>query len=302
LSDLDIGFNRWRHRQHIYCTSDSPVAFAFDSEPGTIIVRIITWNVNRRVKQLEAQVEMLQAHEPDIVALQEVTATTLPLMRKALANIGLMHSRDNLARDVSRRNVLLVASRWEVENVVTAIPALEQTAAVLPAKIQTPHGQLFVHNTHVPTAANGLVNKLTLMDALCDVLEAPTDCPRILCGDFNLPQKETLAGELITFGQRLRKSGAWGVVNAETDRIERRIMTGLAAFDLPDIYRLLNGYTAQEFSWYAKNRGRMFGFRLDHIFASRSLKPVECRYLHPARETNLSDHSPLMAAFDMPSS
>jgi hypothetical protein len=51
-------------------------------------VRLITWNVNRRVERLAAQAGALAAREPDVVALQEITARSWPLWRAALETIG----------------------------------------------------------------------------------------------------------------------------------------------------------------------------------------------------------------------
>ena len=39
-------------------------------------IRLISWNVNTRVRCLPDQVAALVARQPDIVALQEVTRTT----------------------------------------------------------------------------------------------------------------------------------------------------------------------------------------------------------------------------------
>ena len=54
-------------------------------------VRVITWNVARRVSRLVDQAAAPAVREPDVVALQEVTARTLPMWRAAFATIGLPH-------------------------------------------------------------------------------------------------------------------------------------------------------------------------------------------------------------------
>ena len=51
-------------------------------------MRLITWNVNRRVSVLAEQAVALAGREPDVVALQEVTARSWPLWRAAMATIG----------------------------------------------------------------------------------------------------------------------------------------------------------------------------------------------------------------------
>jgi hypothetical protein len=55
-------------------------------------VRLITWNVNRRVSLLAGQAAALASREPDVVALQEVTVRSWPLWRAALETIGLPHA------------------------------------------------------------------------------------------------------------------------------------------------------------------------------------------------------------------
>ena len=59
-------------------------------------MRVITWNVARRSSRLAEQAAALAAREPDVVALQEVTDTTLPLWRVVLERIGLPHVRASL--------------------------------------------------------------------------------------------------------------------------------------------------------------------------------------------------------------
>src|SRR4051812_21447064 len=81
-------------------------------------MRLISWNVANRVKKLPLQVLGLRRHEPHIVVLQEVTATTIPLWRRALEErrYGVITSFD-LAKDHTsltggRKYGVLTASRW----------------------------------------------------------------------------------------------------------------------------------------------------------------------------------------------
>jgi len=74
------------------------------------------------------------------------------------------------------------------------------------------------------------------------------------------------------------------------------MLSGLKQFDLHDVYRALHGYRRQDYSWYGIRAGRSDGLRFDHIFASASLRPTSCVYIHAFREW-LSDHSALEATF-----
>ena len=88
-----------------------------------------------------------------------------------------------------------------------------------------------------------------------------------------------------------------GEPGARWDAAERSVLRGLADHDLPDVYRTLHGYGVRDFSWVLRRRGRTVRRRFDHVFASRSLEPRSCTYLHELRERGLSDHSPLEVVF-----
>jgi exonuclease III len=51
-------------------------------------VRLITWNVAGRVRRQAEQAAVIARCGADVVALQEVTARTLPLWRAAFAALG----------------------------------------------------------------------------------------------------------------------------------------------------------------------------------------------------------------------
>ena len=129
--------------------------------------------------------------------------------------------------------------------------------------------------------------------------------PRILCGDFNSPQAETRSGEVITWGQKILKDGRNRLINRcgrgdKWDKGERNVIQGLAEYDFCDIFRQLNGYESQEFSWLFRLKGKIVSRRrFDHIFAAKTLNPDTCRYIHSFREDNLSDHSAIEATFEI---
>ena len=70
----------------------------------------------------------------------------------------------------------------------------------------------------------------------------------------------------------------------------------LSAFGWTDMWRHYNRET-REGTWYS-SKGN--GFRLDHAFASPSLRPriASCRYSHVEREAKVSDHSILIVEVD----
>ncbi len=136
------------------------------------------------------------------------------------------------------------------------------------------------------------------MEAIFNQLAKPPTLPRVLCGDFNAPKAEGPNGELITWEQTVYKNGMIKIKRGRDrwDQVERNIITGLTQHDLVDVFRHLNGYGTVDASWRQPWRPEP-GYRLDHIFASPSLKPTECRYLHELRDAGLSDHSPMEAVF-----
>ena len=98
--------------------------------PGSrLALRVITWNVARRSSRLAEQAAALASREPDVVALQEITDTTLPLWRAVLERIGLPHIRASLdTADPARRP----AQRRRTGVLLGSSKALRDPSATLP--------------------------------------------------------------------------------------------------------------------------------------------------------------------------
>lgn len=201
-----------------------------------------------------------------------------------------MHALDSSDLAAPRRLFNLTASRWEL----TPLPGVlaPQPERVLCAVAEAPFGQVEVHNAHIPPApGNGLI-KVETCEALYGRLATGAGRHRILCGDFNTPRFESDEGEVETFA-----SNHPGL-EARWDAAERSLLTGLAEWDLVDVFRHLNGYSRRDVSWVLHTRARRkAAHRLDHLLANRGLGAVYCDYIHEWREAGLSDHSALEAIF-----
>ena len=272
-------------------------------------MKIISWNVAYRVRKQQLQLDALISRKPDIIGLQEVTSRTLPLWVEGLQQAGykhvissfILHGGSNSGLTGPRRYGILIASRWPLNSInqrLLKIPWHERLVSVL---IHSPNVDFEFHVAHIPPGASHGWLKIDTFEGIFKFLARPSyDYPRILCGDFNSPQAETRSGEVITWGQDIFKDGQvkFSDKKGRWDAGERSVIQGLAEYNLYDIFRLLNGYESQEFSWLLRRKGKIIARRrFDHIFASKTLNPITCNYIHSFREELLSDHSAIGATF-----
>ena len=269
-------------------------------------MRIISWNINRRVKDNPEQLQALQTYNPDIVALQEVMKNALPNISDGLRRFGLVHIEESVELATQEGNQYsgeLIASRWPLERFpshIFDIPYPELAVSVL---VDSPWGNFEVHTIHIPNGSGAGWDKITTCEGIFNRQIQQSGTSQIICGDLNTPQAETPDGQIVTWGQELLngKATVWGKWKGDTgerwDRGERNLLQGLSAIDVVDIFRALHGYNIQEFSYYRDKKDKTSGVRFDHILASRYLNPITCRYIHEWREQNLSDHSAIEGVF-----
>jgi exonuclease III len=176
--------------------------------------------------------------------------------------------------------------------------------AVLATSVETPYGAIDLFNCHVPPGSQYGWIKIETFEGLFTHLAQQIARPRIVCGDFNCPQAESADGTVITFGQRISSDGTVSIrrkirggVGARWDAGERSVIEGLGRYGLPDVYRLLNGYSETAFSFRVKHKDRAFDRRFDHVFATPTLNPVACHYLQEFRTNRMSDHAALEVDF-----
>ncbi|MCD1293550.1 hypothetical protein CUJ83_00880 [Methanocella sp. CWC-04] len=253
-----------------------------------------------------SQVEAICGRAPDIIAFQDVTAGSAPKYRAELEHHGYFSIIDSFqfvkyrTRLMSRSIGEILASKWPL------ISYPEYFDVPWPEKVLScffigPWGDILVHTAHIPPVKNSEWKKYQTLEGIYKGLAAESKYPRILCGDFNTPQEELSDGTIVTWGQKRKRDGEVVLEKyrgQRWDSAERNILEGLAKFDLHDVFRHVNGYDKNDFSFYEKLNGRRIGRRYDHVLASKSLNPLECRYLHDLRKAGLSEHSPIEAVFD----
>jgi exonuclease III len=253
-------------------------------------MRVVTWNVAARVRRQAEQAEVIAALHPDVVALQEVTARTLPLWRAALAGAGLAHVETALDEPVVRPRPrplgVLTAAREPLERLPQP-PGIPWPERLLCCRT----GGVEVINLHSPIAPAPELAKIRTHEALAAHLATLAPAPRILCGDLNTPRRELPDGDVLTFAHdsagRLRpeRGERW-------DAAERALVHDLRRSGWTDAYRALHGYGDRSASWtFANDKG---GWRLDHVLV-QGLEPTACSYAHEWRRAGLSDHSALVA-------
>jgi len=276
-------------------------------------MKIISWNVAHLVYKQKSQLSVLISRKPDVIGLQEVTNKTLPLWLEGLKKEGYLHTissfdlHDNISELIGPRKYgILIASRWPLDPIDQSSLKIKWPERLVSVLIHFPKMKFEFHVAHIPCGASHGWLKIETFEGIYNFLARKNNKHfRILCGDFNSPQAETPYGEVITWGQKIRKDGQVRLIKRKKggsgekwDAGERSIIEGLADYDLCDIFRLKNGYETQEFSWLLPRKGKIIARRrFDHIFASKALNPVNCRYIHSFREKLLSDHSAIEATF-----
>ena len=275
-------------------------------------VRLISWNINRRLDPAH-QARVVAERRPDIIGLQEVTAGSVSSWAQALNAEGFDHVRATVTeasavRRGAHASGVLIASRYPLnEQTRVAFPVPSWEEKVLSLLVETPFGELAIHNVHVPNGSNNDWAKVDVLEAVYAGLSGLSWTRHtLMCGDFNTPQRELPSGQIVTWAQEVddasgrvrlarRISGGSGL---RWDTAERNILSGLQVFGLRDAFRGLHGYKVDACSWLMRRKDLIRARRFDHIFASDRLKTMSCEYITTWREDGLSDHAAIEAVFE----
>ena len=159
-------------------------------------MRILSWNTAGRPSRVGQQVEAIGQRKVNVVCLQEVRRSTRDGLRDGLRAFGLIHAVDSLSllgdaglTKASRQTGEFIASRWPLRKLNCAdVPWPEKTLSVV---VESPTAEVEVHTVHVPPGSSNGWTKIHTFNGIFRHLAHATAIARILCGDFNSPQRET---------------------------------------------------------------------------------------------------------------
>jgi len=255
-------------------------------------MRIATWNVNSLRVRLPHLLEWLQAQSPDVVALQETKLVddAFPVEELRAAGYHVAYSGQKTYNGVA------ILAREPPTDVLRDIPGFDDPQRrVLAATI----GGVRVLGLYVPNGqsvgSEKYQYKLGWLDALQGWLKAELAAhPRLVAlGDFNIaPEDRDVHDPVAWEGQVL------------VSEPERAALRGLCALGLEDVFRRFEQPPAT-YSWWDYRQGafrRNNGLRIDLVLASSALagRCSACSIdVEPRRQERASDHTPVIATFDM---
>ena len=270
-------------------------------------MKLMSWNINaskiKRINnhksKLDNRIEAIASVKADIVALQEVSNEVATYFKEKLSEIGFVCVETSHQFEGPPQYGVILASRWSLE-IRPSFFDIPWQRCVLSALARANYGEIELHTIHVPNGSSHRCRKIDTFNGIYDALSQASERHRILCGDFNSPDKEFTDGQVIkviTFDKKNEKCDP-----IEGKDCERKVLCDLADYDLKDTYlKLYDDKDPPEYS-HINNRkdkhGKKPKRRLDHIFSSSSLNPQKCCYLHDFRESGLSDHSPISVTYE----
>lgn len=253
---------------------------------------VATWNVNSLRVRLPQLTAWLAANPVDVVALQETKLPDADFPRAELEAAG-YHAVVSGQRTY---NGVALLAREPPTDTVTDIPGFEDPQRrVLAATI----GPLRVVNLYVPNGqsvdSDKYAYKLRWLEALRSwlALEMKRHERLVVTGDFNIAPED----------RDVHDPALWAG-SVHVSEPEREALRALLALGLVDTFRLFEqpegAYSWWDYRAFAFRRNH--GLRIDLILASKTLagRCTGCRIdREPRRAERPSDHTPVLAAFDL---
>jgi exonuclease III len=241
-------------------------------------VNLLTWNIRHGGgARLARIVEELAAYDADVVALTEYRAGPGEELRAAMREREWPHVETTAI--TGNENGIAVFSRTPIRTRQCPAAAEHQARWL---DMDLPEYGFGVGVLHIPAAGSSRthplnVSKARYWDTVLCAAEARLQEPFLFVGDWN------------TGAHRVDEK-------AKTFACSEHFLK-LSAIGWTDMWRHYNPGTT-EWTWYSTLKGgaRGNGFRLDHCFATPSIRSrvKSCRYSHVEREAGVSDHSILL--------
>jgi exonuclease III len=247
-------------------------------------MKMVSWNIQQGGgSRVDRIVDQLHVWNADVVGLSEFRGSdSSNRIAESLEKMGLVYQESPASTDDRNRNGLLLASR----HAMVAQPstgALQQTGRWLHVTIGSTDFALM----HVPnrdeSEYHGIQDvKYVMQDAVVESFERLKDGNAVAFGDTN--------------SGRIGSDETSAYFNKQEDEWFQRIET----VGWTDAWRSRNP-NEREYTWYT-GRANESGFRLDQLFATKSIEPRITSIKHDwgegGRDAKLSDHTAIVCEID----
>jgi exodeoxyribonuclease III len=255
-------------------------------------MRLVTWNVNSLKARLVRLPELLIAHAPDVVCLQETKLAAAAFPHATVAELG-YHA---VEASEGRWNgvALLVRATLEVSGVVRELAGspVPEEARWIEAEVDG----VRIASVYVPNgrevASEWYPRKLEFLAAMRERLAALVAAgPTVVAGDFNVAPEDVDVWDL----------AALPAGSAHVTEPERAAVRALEALGLRDAQRVVQPEGAA-FTWWDYRGGafhRGHGLRIDLALVSHHLTVQRVEVDRLLRRNNAagdkpSDHAPVV--------
>jgi len=258
-------------------------------------MKFVTWNINSLNVRLPQVLDWLAANPVDVLCLQELKLPDDRFPLEAFTAAGY----EACWAGQRTYNGVAVVSRSPGVDVQRNIPDFDdEQQRIIATTLPSPVGELRVISAYCPNGqsvdSDKYAYKLRWYEALrLWLAEELRRYPKlVILGDYNVAPED----------RDIHDPAKWeGQVLASEP--ERTAFRSLLSLGLHDAYRRFD-QEENVFSWWDYRRfafRRNAGLRIDHVLVSDALLPycVECSIdIGPRRNTQPSDHAPVIATFD----
>ena len=255
-------------------------------------MKIATWNVNSMNVRLPHVVEWLQAHDPDVLVLQEIKQVTEKFPADDLLAIGYQ----SIASGQKTYNGVAVVAKMPCTDAVTDFPDFDDPQRRV---LACTAGGVRIIDLYVPNGSEvgseKYAYKLEWLASLKRFLEAELKQHEnlVVLGDFNIAPADEDVYDAEKWGDAILCSP-----------LERQALRELLDLGLDDVFRKFE-HPEKTFSWWdyrAAGFRRNAGLRIDLILTSQAMTEL-CKASYVDKEPRAwerpSDHAPVVAEFDI---
>ena len=279
-------------------------------------MRVLTWNLCKRVARADGIGAALLEVQPDLVLLQGVTLPLFDRLKPFLSQLRFAATASSIddARAAGKHAANVIAGRWPLRRIPSGwaghgapqrswvqrynrlrrelLPwtgVAPRPWGLLRARAETPWGELDIVNVEVPIGARNPWDKVKTCDALAHTLASAPRGARLVGGDLGLPKHER-EGSVSGFGLGAKARGAlW-------EEAELALFGPQSKHGLVDVFRAVHPFTEAPDEHSVRTDGAPR--RFDHVLASPELVPEDAEYRRDWSETHeLSDHAALLVTF-----